>query len=80
MNSVPAVSEVEPACGPYAHFGDNLHHSPANSRDCRLESEHKEPPSPSFRINQRFLEVKHRAREGFSSMISLQYPLLIILK
>ena len=35
-------------------FVDNLRDSPANPRDCRLESEPDEPQSPSPRLDQRF--------------------------
>jgi len=36
-------------------FVDNLHNSPAITRDCRLESEHNELQSPSSRLVQRSL-------------------------
>ena len=43
---------------------DNLRNSPANPRDLHLESEHNEPPLPSPRLDQRFLNTSL----AFSSM------------
>ncbi len=37
---------------------DNLRNSPAITRNCRLESEHKESQSPSSIFNQRFPKDK----------------------